>query len=65
MEYEIKKGKLKYRWTDIVDGFDMPIQVEIDGKPEWLFPTAEWQTKQIDSNKIIIDRDFYVNSNKI
>ena len=65
LEYEIKKGKLKYRWTDIVDGFDMPIQVEIDGKSEWLFPTAEWQIKKIDSNKIIIDRDFYVNSNKI
>ncbi|WP_179348851.1 M1 family metallopeptidase [Winogradskyella pacifica] len=65
LEYEIKKGELKYRWTDIVEGFDMPIQVDIDGKSEWLFPKAKWQTKNIKSDSFNIDRDFYVNSNKI
>ncbi|WP_394351713.1 M1 family metallopeptidase [Winogradskyella ludwigii] len=65
LEYEIKKGELKYRWTDIVDHFDMPIQVEIDGKPKWLFPKTEWQTKKVNSKDFKIDRDFYVNSNKI
>ncbi|SDH24684.1 M1 family metallopeptidase [Winogradskyella thalassocola] len=65
LEYEIKAGELKYRWTDIVEGFDMPIQIDIDGKSEWLFPNAEWQTKNIKSDSFNIDRDFYVNSNKI
>ncbi len=65
LEYEIKKGELKYRWTDIVDDFDMPIQVEIDGKSEWLFPKAEWQTKKVSSEDFKIDRDFYVNSTKL
>lgn len=65
LEYEIKKGELKYRWTDIVEGFDMPIQVNINGKSEWLFPNSEWQTKNIKSDSFNIDRDFYVNSNKI
>ena len=65
LEYEIKKGELKYRWTDIVDHFDMPIQVEIGEKSEWLFPKAEWETKKVSSEDFKIDRDFYVNSKKL
>eukprot|EP01093_Parvamoeba_rugata_P013371 TRINITY_DN406_c0_g1_i1.p1 TRINITY_DN406_c0_g1~~TRINITY_DN406_c0_g1_i1.p1 ORF type:complete len:370 (-),score=85.59 TRINITY_DN406_c0_g1_i1:1324-2433(-) len=65
LEYEIKKGELKYRWTDIVEGFDMPIQIDIDGKSEWLFPKATWQTKKIFSKGFKIDRDFYILSKEI
>lgn len=65
LEYKIENSELKYRWTEIVDGFDMPIQIEINGKSEWLFPKAEWKTKTVDSNDFMIDRDFYVNSKKL
>nr|WP_222611358.1 M1 family metallopeptidase [Winogradskyella echinorum] len=65
LEYKIENGELTYRWTEIVDGFDMPIQIEIDGKSEWLFPKAKWQTKKIKTDAIKIDRDFYVNSKKL
>ncbi len=65
LEYSIKNGELKYRWTAIVKGFDMPIQIEIDGKSEWLFPKAEWKTIKINSDSIKIDRDFYVKSKEI
>lgn len=65
LEYKIENDALNYRWTEIVDGFDMPIQIEINGKTEWLFPTADWQTKKINSDDIKIDRDFYVKSKKL
>lgn len=65
LEYKIENSELKYRWSEIVDGFDMPIQIEIDGKSEWLFPKAKWQTKKIKTDDIKIDRDFYVNSKKL
>ncbi|MDN3492251.1 M1 family metallopeptidase [Winogradskyella bathintestinalis] len=65
LEYAVKNKDFKYRWINIVDGFDMPIQIEINDKTEWLFPKAEWQTKKIDTDKIKIDRDFYVNSKEI
>ncbi|WP_179316943.1 M1 family metallopeptidase [Winogradskyella undariae] len=65
LEYSIKKGKLKYRWIHTVENFDMPIQVEINGKSEWLFPTMKWQSKKVASEDFIIDRDFYVNAKKI
>ncbi|WP_179376424.1 M1 family metallopeptidase [Winogradskyella wichelsiae] len=65
LEYRIKKGKLKYRWINTVENFDMPIQVEINGKSEWLFPKMKWQSKKVTSEDLIIDRDFYVNAKKI
>src|SRR5690606_10333821 len=44
LEYKIENNELKYRWTQIVDKFDMPIQVTINGKEQWLFPKADWKT---------------------
>ena len=62
LEYTINNGELKYRWIEIVDGFDMPIQIEIGGKTEWLYPKAEWQTKKINTKTLKINRNFYVKS---
>ncbi len=62
LEYSFKRKVLKYRWTNIVDGFDMPIQITVNNKAQWLFPKAAWQ--QLDMPSIItaiqIDPDFYI-----
>ncbi|NNC49236.1 MAG: M1 family metallopeptidase [Flaviramulus sp.] len=67
LEYKIEKKELKYRWINIVDNFDMPIQVIIDEKEQWLFPNAEWKTMTVESNKttLTVDRDYYVNAKQI
>jgi aminopeptidase N len=67
LEYKIENKELKYHWTHIVDKFDMPVQVTINDKEQWIFPTAEWKTIPLESNKttLKVDRDFYVNSSKI
>jgi len=67
LEYIINKKELKYRWTNIIDGFDMPIQTTINEKEQWLFPKAEWKTMTLDSKNASfeIDPDFYVYSEKI
>lgn len=67
LEYSIKNKVLKFRWTNIVDKFDMPIQVVLDGKEQWLFPKAEWITMGLESNNASfeIDPDFYVYSKKL
>ncbi|MEP5253919.1 MAG: M1 family metallopeptidase [Winogradskyella arenosi] len=67
LEYEIKKGTLKYRWTAIVDGFDMPIKVLIDDNEQWIYPKSEWKSLTIKSSTtpLVIDRNFYVNSKEI
>jgi aminopeptidase N len=67
LEYKIENKELKYHWTHIVNKFDMPVQVTINDKEQWIFPTAEWKNIPLESNKttLKVDRDFYVNSSKI
>ena len=65
LEYKIENHELKYRYVDIVEGFDMPIEVVIGEKMEWLFPSAEWKTKAIDSTDFKVDRDYYIYTKQI
>ncbi|MBP0903339.1 M1 family metallopeptidase [Mariniflexile gromovii] len=67
LEYKIENKELKYRWTNIIDKFDMPVQVTINGKEEWLFPKADWKTKTLDTKNATfeIDPNFYINSKKL
>lgn len=44
LEYKLNLNQLSYRYVDIIDGFDMPVQVEINGKNIWIEPNADWQT---------------------
>ena len=64
LEYSIKGKELKYRWTNIVDKFDMPVQVTIHDKEQWLFPTGDWKTMSLENNKatLLVDKDYYVES---
>ncbi len=67
VEYKISKNKITFRYVDIVEKFDMPVIAIINGKEEWIFPTAEWKTKEF-ANEIIsanIKKDFYVESELI
>lgn len=63
-EYKIEDSNLKYRYTDVVRGFTMPIRVFLDDKEVWLDPTAEWQTnRDITGNTSFkVDTNFYVHS---
>ncbi|WP_299094819.1 M1 family metallopeptidase [uncultured Winogradskyella sp.] len=65
LEYKIENGQLKFRYTNTVEDFDMPIEVEIDGKHEWIFPNSEWKTKPIKSEDFSVDKDFYIYSKKV
>ncbi|WP_417800890.1 M1 family metallopeptidase [Tenacibaculum sp.] len=65
LEYTLKNNTLKYRWNNVVKGFNMPIKVTIDGKEEFLNPTENWQTKTIEGNVIEVDKNYYVNSKSV
>ncbi|GAL66620.1 M1 family metallopeptidase [Jejuia pallidilutea] len=62
LEYKFDKKNLEYRYTNIVKGFDMPIQAKINDEEHWLFPNAEWQTLKQDDriNTFTVDKDFYI-----
>lgn len=61
-EYSLNNKELKYRWTNVVDNFDMPLKVSIDSIDYTLQPTTQWQTKAINGDTIIIDQNYYVTS---
>ncbi|MDC0372048.1 M1 family metallopeptidase [Flavobacteriaceae bacterium] len=60
LEYNIDKNILHYRWTNVVEGFEMPIEFESNKQWQWLYPTVSWQTKAINSSTITIDEDYYI-----
>ncbi len=62
LEYRIKKRKLFYRWTNIVNGFDMPIKIKVNDREVWIQPNGKWQKRKF-HKKIItftIDKNFYI-----
>ena len=60
LEYNIDKNILHYRWTNVVEGFEMPIEFESNKQRQWLYPTVSWQTKAINSSTITVDEDYYI-----
>ena len=62
LEYKVEGKKLNYKWTNTVDGFVMPIQIEINGQSHWILPTSKNQTLKLKSknSKVVVDRDFYI-----
>jgi predicted metalloprotease with PDZ domain len=64
LEYKLQQGKLSYRWSNCVTGFNMPVKVVTD-KEVWLNPTEQWQSLPVTGNRITVDPNFYVASRKI
>jgi len=61
LEYHIQNGMLSYRWTNVVDGFNMPVKVTISpGSFKFIEPTASW--KEI-KTKGITDENFKADPN--
>ena len=65
LEYSISNGLLTYRWIDVIDNFTMPLEIEVLGENIWIYPTTKKKSIEINSDRIKIDRDYYVKSTKI
>ena len=68
LKYRISKGKIKYRWTNCVPGFDMPVKVTLEpGKFEFIYPTTEWKSspcKDLKQADFLVDENFYVETKR-
>ncbi|WP_299252491.1 M1 family metallopeptidase [uncultured Lacinutrix sp.] len=62
LEYNVEGKKLNYKWTNTVEGFKMPIQIEINGVSQWISPSSENQSLKLNSkdSKIKVNSNFYV-----
>ncbi len=62
LEYSFKDGLLFYRWGNAVSGFNMPVDIFLDGKEIRLTPTTRWQRMESFAQDLKVDPDFYVGS---
>lgn len=61
LQYELKGNNIRYRYTDIVEGFDMPIRIFLGEKEYWLFPSAEWKSEELPgTGQLQWDPNFYI-----
>ena len=67
LQYSIQQNQLRYRYTDIIKGFDMPVQVKINGVLNWIQPTSAWKTLENNGKIKTLDvqQDFLINSSLI
>jgi aminopeptidase N len=66
LEYKIAGGKLSYRWTNAISGFDMPVKVSLRASGyNLIYPTSAWKQVSIDqtitAETFKADPDFYIN----
>jgi len=67
LEYKFNGHKLQFRYTQIIENFDMPVIMIMDGREEWIYPTADWKTKEFSYmiQDVVLKSDFYVHSQKM
>ncbi|MEL6809992.1 MAG: M1 family metallopeptidase [Bacteroidota bacterium] len=67
VEYKLDGPKITFRYVDIIEGFDMPVKMVLNGKEEWIYPKAEWSTKEFGNTikEASVKVDFLVNSEQI
>ncbi|PHR91148.1 MAG: peptidase M1 [Leeuwenhoekiella sp.] len=67
LQYKTEGKTLKFRYLDIIDGFDMPVKIQVNGSESWIYPTAEWKTEEFQNpiEDVAVDRNFYIESKKV
>ena len=62
LEHTIENKTLKYRWTNTVANFEMPLKTTINGEEKWIYPTSTWKNLALTSagTSFLIDENFYV-----
>jgi len=66
LEYKITGTQLEYRWTHVVEGFNMPLEL-LGVKNTWLYPETGWKTISLPAG-ITIEKynpNFYIRLQKV
>ena len=65
-EYSVDKNDFNYRWSQVVNQFEMPIEVQIDGENYWIQPSNEWRTATLKSpiQQVEVNPNYYVEIKK-
>jgi aminopeptidase N len=67
LEYKVEGHKLSYRYSNCVNGFNMPLKVRFKTE-QWIKPTGEWKTLDLypeGDNSFTVDSNFYIITKKV
>lgn len=66
-EYQVDGNQLKFRFTDVVEGFTIPLRVSINDREIVLQPTDQWQEWEQETpiENLEVNRNFYLDSKQI
>jgi hypothetical protein len=61
-EYAIIDSHLKFRWANVINGFNMPLHIYLNGSKQIIYPTTQWSSLETgdEGSKIEIEKNFYV-----
>lgn len=65
LEYKLNKGKLSYRWTNCVKGFNMPLKLNTNEAFLWIKPSEKWQNVAWTDADVMADPNFYISTKKV
>ncbi|AEV97408.1 peptidase M1 [Niastella koreensis] len=66
LEYAIKGKDLKFRFTDCVKGFGMPVKVTIGKDEKWIRANEDWTIiSGANTGNFTVDKNFYINTKKV
>lgn len=67
LEYKMAGKRLSYRYTNILNGFEMPLRMRVNGKMKWITPTADWksETLKTKTETLEVDPNFYVENHQM
>lgn len=62
LEYSIEESEIKFKYKDVIDGFDMPLRVKINDEFLWLYPDNNWKTYKAQNpvQTFALDKNFLV-----
>jgi aminopeptidase N len=62
LDYKLENNNLLYKWSNVVDGFSIPIKVFINYSSQWIRPTSRWKKLLSDKkiNSFSVDNNFYI-----
>jgi aminopeptidase N len=62
LEYEVKGQQVRYRFTNCIKGFTMPLKVTWGNMQQWIHPAEAWQTltSQHAPGTFSVDKNFYI-----
>ena len=61
LEFKAEEEKIKFRWTNVVPGFNMPVRLT---NGQWIQPTTTEQKIKIEGSNfsgLAVDKNFYIN----